>query len=270
MLRSLLVFWLIVYTVRYRTKPWNFFQLNHTYFNREKNIFSKLDIDKHIPPSWRLEQVVDEKEIVPQFPVFVKPEWGQNSHGVGLAKDLDELNALRARRKGKGVAYLLQQAAKEEREFEFFYIRSTDNLDRYATISLTETVNTSNESLVVNGINNRDSIYKDVGEQLSDAEKERLWRTFSSIGCFYIARVGVKANSIKDLVAGSFHVVEVNIFLPMPLILLDEGISRKEKIQFIRHAMKASARLASKIDMSSSKRRPIFFRKLVAHYKVKE
>ncbi|BHH84572.1 ATP-grasp domain-containing protein [Desulforhopalus sp. 52FAK] len=270
MVRFLLVFWLIIYSIRYWTKPWNFFQLNHTYFNRTKNIFSKLDLDSHIPDQWRLQQVVDDGDIVPDFPVFVKPEWGQNSHGVGIARNLAELNKLRGNRKGKGVTYLLQEAATEAREFEFFYIRNGDSLDRYETVSLTETVNKSGESLVVNGINNTSSVYKDVGDQLSDDEREHLWQTLSAIGCFYIARVGLKADSIKEIVAGNFHVVEINIYLPMPLMLLDEEISRKEKLKFIRHSMKVSARLASKVDFSSSERCPIFFKKLVAHYKVKE
>lgn len=270
MVRFLLVFWLIVYSLRYRTRPWNFFQLNHTYFNRVKNIFSKLDIDDHIPARWRLYQIVDDGSVVPEFPVFVKPEWGQNSHGVGLAKNIDELNKLRRQRKGKGVDYLLQQAATEVREFEFFYVRSVENPDRYAIISLTETVNTSDETLVVNGINNNDSLYKDIMYQLSDADKETLWTRFSTIGCFYIARVGVKANSIENLVAGDFHVVEVNIFLPMPLLLLDVSKSRSEKLEFIQTSMRASAQLAAKVDLSKTRRRPIFFKKLIAHYKVKE
>jgi len=270
MVRSLLVFWLIVYSVRYRTKPWNFFQLNHTYFNRTKNIFSKLELDSHIPPRWRLPQKVDDGFIEPEFPVYVKPEWGQNSHGVGLARNIDELNSLRENRKGKGVAYLLQDAATEEREFEFFYIRKADNVDRYETISLTETINSSGEPLVVNGINNKDTIYREVGSQLSEEEIEQLWQILSSIGCFYIARVGVKANSIKDIISGAFHVIEVNVFLPMPLVLLDREKSRKEKLQFIRHSMKGAARLAAKVDIASSDRSPIFFNKLIAHYKVKE
>lgn len=270
MVRFLLVFWLIVYSLRYRTKPWNFFQLNHTYFNKTKNIYSKLDLDAYIPARWRLHQVVDDGTIIPNFPVFVKPEWGQNSHGVGLAKNIEELNTLRQGRKGRGVVYILQEAATEAREFEFFYVRSVDNTERYAIISLTETMNTSDETLVVNGINNSDSFYKDIEDKISEADKEILWKKLSSIGCFYIARVGVKANSIEDLVAGNFHVVEVNIFLPMPLFLLDTSKTRSEKLQFIHTSMRASARLAAKIDLSSTTRRPIFFKKLVAHYKVKE
>jgi hypothetical protein len=270
MIRSLLVFWLIFYSVRYRTKPWNFFQLNHTYFNKEKNIFSKLDLDDHIPSRYLLNQVLDDGKIVPEFPVFVKPEWGQNSHGVGIARNRDELNVLRQKRGNIKVAYLLQEAAKETREFEFFYIRRADNPGDYAVVSLTETVNKSKEPLVINGINNHDSVYTDVDSLLSKEQQATLWETFSSIGCFYFARVGVKANSLEDLVAGAFHVVEVNIFLPMPLILLDNSKRLRDKLQFIHQSMEAAAKLAAKVTFSGTERCPIFFKQLVAHYKVKE
>jgi len=270
MIRTLLVFWLIVYSLRFRTRPWNFFQLNHTYFNRTKRIFSKLDIDEHIPKRWHLQQSVDDGHMVPDFPVFVKPEWGQNSHGVGLAENVEDLAWLRAKRKGKGMNYLLQQAAAESREFEFFYVRSANSPGEYAVISLTETKNRSEKTLVVNGINNRDTVYEELTDTLSRGQKEMLWKNFSSIGCFYIARVGVKANSIDELVAGAFHVVEVNIFLPMPLMLLDQTVELKEKWQFVRRSMKECARLAAKIDVPRAERYPIFFRKLIAHYKVIE
>ncbi|NOR24925.1 MAG: hypothetical protein GQ542_11140 [Desulforhopalus sp.] len=58
---------------------------------------------------------------------------------------------------------------------------------------------------------------------------------------FRIARVGVRANSIEELLAGNFHVIEVNIFLPMPLVLLDSQRSWAEKHRFIRESMKGAA-----------------------------
>ncbi|MFT5699476.1 MAG: hypothetical protein ACI8ZB_002336 [Desulforhopalus sp.] len=270
MARFLLIFWLIFYSLRYRTKPWNFFQLNHTYFSREKNIFSKLDLDSHIPEKWRLGQWIDDGHSIPEFPVFVKPEWGQNSHGVGVARNRAELNDLRANRRDNNVAYLMQEAAAENREFEFFYIRRVDNLDDYEMISLTETINTGKDDLVVNGINNDDSVYRDVDCDLDDKQRAKLWQIFNPIGCFYIARVGVKANSIAELLEGAFHVVEVNIFLPMPLVLLDDRISKRDKHRFIRRAMKGAAKLAAKVDVSGAERCSIFFKQLIAHYKVKE
>lgn len=86
---------------------------------------------------------------------------------------------------------------------------------------------------------------------------------------FRIARVGVRANSIEELLAGNFHVIEVNIFLPMPLVLLDSQRSWAEKHRFIRESMKGAARLAGN-GFRPKKRYPIFFRQLIAHYKVKE
>lgn len=259
MLRPLLIFWLIVYSVRFRTRPWNFFQLNSDYFNGEKNLFSKLEINQYIPLRWRLWQVVDDGEIVPEFPIFVKPEWGQNSHGVVLVRDLAELNDIRCKRSVKTVTYLMQEAAKETREFEIFYIRAAGNPEDTAQFSVTETVNCSGTSLPVNGINNRDSLYQDRTESFGKDELQNLWEMMKAIGFFRIARVGVRANSIEELLLGNFHVIEVNIFLPMPLVLLDREVGWTRKHQFIRESMKSAARLAGN-GFRPLKRYPIFLR----------
>lgn len=269
MLRPLLVFWLIAYSLWYRTRPWNFFQLNSDYFNGEKNIFSKLDLDQYIPRQWRLRQVVDNEENIPRFPVFMKPEWGQNSHGVRLVKGLDELNVLRRKRSGENVTFLLQESATEIREFEIFYVRLAENQEDYAVLSVTETVNQSGELLPVNGINNIDSSYCELTEMFRESDLKTLWAMMNTIGFFRIGRVGLRAHSIEELLAGNFHVIEVNIFLPMPLVLLDKNMAWAKKHQFIRKSMKESARLA-KVSGQPKKRYPIFFRQLIAHYKVKE
>ncbi len=269
MLRPLLVFWLITYSLRYRIRPWNFFQLNCDYFNGEKNIFSKLDLDQHIPWQWRLLQLVDDGEIVPEFPVFVKPEWGQNSHGVLLANNLAELNLARRRRSFKNVMFLLQEAATEKREFEVFYVRLPEDPESAGVLSVTETVNRSGALLPVNGINNGDSVYIDRTEMFRESDLQDLWSMIKSIGFFRIGRVGLRADSIRKLLEGKFHVIEVNIFLPMPLILLDENVSWAKKHRFIRTSMKEAARMASTCGQPK-KRYPIFFRQLIAHYKVKE
>jgi hypothetical protein len=269
MLRPLLVFWLIAYSLYYRTRPWNFFQLNSDYFNGKKNIFSKLELNQYIPKRWRLRQVVDDGKVIPEFPVFVKPEWGQNSHGVFAANDLAELGSIRHKRKSNSVTYLLQEAAIEMLEFDIFYIRAAEDLDNFAMLSVTETVNRSSENLPVNGVNNRNSSYLDRTKRLCEEELQNLWVTMKNIGFFRIARVGLRANSIEELLAGHFHVIEVNIFLPMPLVLLDNQKGWPEKHQVIRDSMKCAAQLAGN-NFRSQKRYPIFFHKLVAHYKVKE
>lgn len=269
MLRPLLVFWLIFYSLRYRTRPWNFFQLNSDYFNREKKIFSKQELNDCVPEVWRLSQLVDDGRIVPSFPVFVKPEWGQNSHGVALARDLDDLQKFRRNRKNKTVTFLLQEAAPEQREFEIFYLRNAEDLDSAALLSVTETINLRGDVLPVNGINNRYSAYIDKTDEFSDEDLKRLWTLMKQIGHFRIARVGLRADTLEAMLDGSFHVIEVNIFLPMPLALLDQSWSWDEKHQFIRTCMRGAAMLAAK-GPRPTKRLPIFFHKLVAHYRVKE
>ena len=89
-----------------------------------------------------------------------------------------------------------------------------------------------------------------------------------SIGKFKIARVGVRANSREDLTKGMFHIIEINIFLPMPLVLLDKNKSLIEKHSFIKQSMRAAAHLAAQMEYKG-KRYAIFFRSLAAHYKTK-
>jgi hypothetical protein len=75
----------------YKSKPWRFSQLNKKYFNEEKGIFSKLEIEENIPLKWKLKNLLIKsnkdisslkEEITKKFsfPIFLKPEWGQNSH----------------------------------------------------------------------------------------------------------------------------------------------------------------------------------------------
>jgi hypothetical protein len=40
-------------------------------------------MDARIPKKWRLKQDYFDKNNLPEtFPVFLKPEWGQNSNGI--------------------------------------------------------------------------------------------------------------------------------------------------------------------------------------------
>ncbi len=268
LIRPLLVFWLIVYSVRYRTRPWNFFQLNGQYYNARKKIFSKLDLDQYIPLPWRLTQCIDNNNDIPKFPVFRKPEWGQNSHGVVVVESELELQHIRSN-SSKNSTFLLQECAKEKREFEIFYLRSAENLNEHALLSVTETTNRGNVRLPVNGVLNKDSFYHDITSLFSGDDLRLLWHMMSTIGFFRIARVGLRAHSIQELLAGEFHVIEVNVFLPMPLMLLDEQITWSEKQHFIRESMQVAALLAKTI-VYKQKRYSIFFRQLIAHYQVKE
>lgn len=267
MIRFLLIFWFIYYSLRHGVLPWRFFQLNAPYFNSQKGIFSKLDIDKCIPGAWRLSQGPLSSVMKPAaFPVFVKPEWGQNSHGIFRIDNPNEFQAKCQRVKDKGIDYIVQEAARETREFEIFYIRSAHKKNHHATLSITEVVNTGEDPLPINGIYNENTEYHDCTKRFSPDELEKLWAHFKSICEYRIARVGLRANSIEDFLAGVFHVIEINLFLPMPLSLLDTTMSWSRKIDFIKEAMDHAA-LAVKAIPKEQSRKPVFSKKLIAHFR---
>jgi hypothetical protein len=63
--------------------PWYYFQINAEWYNKKKGFYSKIDMDARIPKKWRLKQGYFDKNNLPEtFPVFLKPEWGQNSNGI--------------------------------------------------------------------------------------------------------------------------------------------------------------------------------------------
>lgn len=268
MMRVALVFWCIVYSLRYRVAPWHFFQLNSGYFNSTKNIFSKLDMDRFIPERWRLHQFEDDGKNIPDFPVFLKPEWGQNAHGIFFIRNGGELQEARETKVVKRTAYLLQEVAQEKREFELFYVRSATDHQNCGLLSVTEVKNRNQLDPVINGVYNKDSSYHDITADFTAAEQDVLWTMLKSVGSFRIARVGLCANSKQDLLLGNFHIIEVNIFLPFPLILMDKSISFPVKYQFIKKTMALSALSITTLPQRE-KRHSIFFRQLIAHYRVK-
>jgi len=242
--------------------PWRYFQLNAPYFNEQRNLFSKLDMDKRIPKQWLLEQFMDLGARDPSsYPVFIKPEWGQNSQGVVRVDNLLQLNALRQLRTERHPFYLIQQAAPEKREFELFMIPDEHDLQQCSILSVTETGNRSNEPLPVNGIYNKDSFYKNCASSLTQEQLTAIWGHLKQMGNYRIARYGVRAESLDDLVAGKFHVVEINLYVPMPLLLLVQDLSFTEKLQFIKRAMKQLV-LVTKSIPDSQQSKSVFFKKL--------
>lgn len=268
MIRILLICWFIYYSLRYWVAPWRFFQLNAPYFNSRKGIFSKLDIDNCIPAPWRLSQGVANAETIPAvFPVFFKPEWGQNSHGIFRVDNTEEFQDGCRRIVHKKVEYIVQEAAQEKREFELFYIRSAFDENHPATLSITEVVNTDGDLFPINGIYNQNSVYHNRTEQFSRQELEKLWEHLDSTCEYRIARVGLRANSREDLLAGIFHIIEINLFLPMPLSLLDSKMNWANKIDFMREAMAHAAQAVKAIPEEQS-RKAIFWKKLAAHSRI--
>ena len=269
MIRTLLVFWFIAYCLRIRTGPWRFFRLNADYFNVEKGIYSKFDMDRYIPKRWRLKQQLFNESVVPNsFPVFVKPEWGQNSYGIQRVDSPESFKELTPRLTAGKTRFLVQEAAKEGREFEIFYLRSAKNSDDYSILSITEVLNTGDEEFPINSIHNPESRYVDRTHEFSEEDRQLIWSYIKTIGCFRIARCGLRANTISEMLSGKFHVIEINLFLPMPLYLCDEKVGFMDKYRFIKKSMWYSAQLVKGLP-EEREHSSIFFRKLITHYRVK-
>lgn len=261
LIRFSLIFTYILYCIRYLVAPWRYFQLNAPYFNEQRNLFSKLDMDKRIPEQWLLEQFMDLGVRDPRYyPVFVKPEWGQNSQGVVRVDNLLQLNALRQQRTARHPFYIIQQAAKEVREFEIFMIPNEHNLQQFSILSVTETCNRSDQVLPVNGIYNQDSYYQDCASSLTEQQLATIWEHLKQLGDYRIARYGVRANSLEELIAGRFHVVEVNLYVPMPLLLVTD-MTLWKKFKFIKQAMKQLVLVTQTIP-ATQQSKSVFFKKL--------
>ncbi len=262
MIRLLLIMSYIVSCLRLWVAPWKYFQLNSPFFNEQRDIFSKLDMDQRIPEQWRLPQFLDIGNKEPSsYPVFVKPEWGQNSRGISRADDTQTLQKIRLNRGNTKLNYLIQEAAPGKREFEIFIIPSANINNAPAVISVTETINHSDEDYPVNGIYNPSTGYKDISNELSRVQMLALWHHLKPIGSFRISRFGIRADSIEALFTGEFHIIEVNLFLPMPLVLLCENRCWKTQLTFCIHAMWHLAKVTKSIPPSQV-HKSVFFKKL--------
>jgi len=227
----------ILCCARIATAPWRYWQLNAHYFSKESGVFSKLQMDQLIPERWKLHQFIDTGTVQPTtYPVFLKPEWGQNAHGIHRADNPEQLATLRATLAGQPQRYLLQEAAKGRREFELFSIDADRDDGKHDVFTVTEAKN-DREEYPVNSKYNRFTCYSDITQQFTLEQKEKLAAYLSQIGKFGISRMSVRADSIESLVAGDFHVIEINLFLPMPINLLDSTYSWREKWRFILPAM---------------------------------
>ncbi|MFT7053161.1 MAG: hypothetical protein ACJAU1_000713 [Psychromonas sp.] len=259
----------ILYCIRFAVGPWKYFQLNADYFNEQRNLFSKLDIDARIPKQWRLVQFMDIGNNNPSvYPVFMKPEWGQNSQGIVRIDNLDVLQKIRRKRSASPPFYLLQQAAPGKREFEIFVIPEKDNLQQFAVLSITETCNRGDDPLPINGIYNANTYYRDCLAQLSFKQQNKIWSHLKQIGEFRIARYGVRADSLESLIAGQFHIIEINLYVPMPLILLVQDVSLWQKMKFIRRSMKQLAKVTTMIPRTQAVK-SVFFNKLKSAQRLK-
>lgn len=252
----------ILCCVRIATAPWRYWQLNAHYFSKEQGVFSKMSIDELIPDRWRLAQAFDSETYTPdQFPVFLKPEWGQNAHGIHRADDLAQLVKLRANLECQPQRYLVQQAAPGQREFELFSIDEDREDGKHDVFTVTEAINNS-EIYPINSKYNRSTRYSDITGEFDAEQRVAMSGYLSQIGKFGISRMAVRAESTEALVNGDFHIIEINLFLPMPINLLDGDYTWQQKWAFIQPAMMSLAK-STKLIKPVEKRQPIFMRMMM-------
>jgi len=259
---ALIVCIYILCCLRLRTAPWKYFQINARHFSKDKGIFSKLNIDNMIPERWKLRQErLGESYTPAQFPIFVKPEWGQNAQGITRADDADSFNAIRQQLNGSATRYIAQDGAPERREFEIYTVFPTASRDHCELITVTESINHSH-AYPINSIYNENTHYHDITDQFDAQQLHALSKHTQEIGQFGHSRLSIRANTLQDLVEGRFHVIELNLFLPMPINLLDNNISVMKRLQFIGRCSYALARATQAID-SRQKSEPIFTRMML-------
>ncbi|MEM9604040.1 MAG: hypothetical protein AAGA11_14330 [Pseudomonadota bacterium] len=260
-LRFLLVVSYIAYCARLRTNPSRYFQLNATHFNPHKGYFSKLDIDQLIPSKWRLRQCLDNGVDTDfSYPVFVKPEWGQNGHGIQRADDAAMLTSIRTHAIDRKMPHIIQEAAPGAREFEIFWVLSAQDERRPAVFGVAEATNPCAERYPINSVKHPNTAYHDITASLDDAQLDALWQHMRSLGRLVIARAGVRADTIEQLINGDFHVIEVNLFVPMPLHVLDADTPWEQRVREVCRTTRALAHMTRRIPRNQATR-SIFFRK---------
>lgn len=262
-----LIFHYIIWSIRLGIPPWYYFQINAEWYNKEKGFYSKIDIDKCIPIKWRLKQsYLDRNNIPSEFPVFLKPEWGQNSNGIIRINNSQDFLNFRTKAK---IPYIVQYAAHESKEYEIFYIRDAEYKNQFSTINITQSINHSNERYPINGIYNNAMIYRDITHDFSHHKfRAILQKHLKELPNFRIARIGLKANSKADLLAGLFHIIEINLFAPFPIHLLDNSVSKKTKYSFIKNNMKHLVKVSNTTPKKHFSRL-VFSRKIIKHYQSK-
>ncbi|CAC9459481.1 hypothetical protein [uncultured Gammaproteobacteria bacterium] len=261
-----LIFYYIYWSIRLGIPPWWYFQINAEWYNAEKGFYSKIDIDAYIPLKWRLQQSYLDKNKPPSdFPVFLKPEWGQNSNGIIRIDKLQDFVNFRTKSK---IPYIVQYAAHECKEYEIFYIRDAENLNQLSTLNITQSINYSDERYPINGIHNKSMIYRDITASFSPQEMQILQRHLQQLPNFRIARVGVRANSKADLLVGLLHIIEINLFAPFPIQLLDNTVSKASKRQFIKDNMRHLVKVSNTIPKKYFNHF-VFLKKIIKHYQSK-
>ncbi len=250
--------------IKIKTKPCKYFQLNSPWFNLEKGVFSKFDLNAMFPEQWRLDIDNLQDEFQPnQYPVWLKPEWGENADGVYCALDEVEYQQIKNEVLQANRPYLVQKSATGEREFEIFLLWESSESMQPATFSITEAKN-DEERRPVNGIYNPHTSYYDLTDQLDHDQQSKIRKYMESIGRFPISRLCVRTENIEEFTKGHFQIVEINLFTPMPIHLLDSRYTNRERWLMIRKLTMSLAK-ATRNRNPTLKEKPVYTRMIQNH-----
>ena len=251
--------------------------MNGKYFNVKKSIFSKSEIEKNIPNKWKLKSLplsfpMNKEKILKLenklwYPLFLKPEWWQNSYWIVVIYNRKELENKLSEISDFSISYIAQKSANYIKEFEIFFIKDPDNLDYFKIISWVESKNNLWIKNCINGLDSK-TTYHDILKKLSTSDINKITKYISELNDFRIWRIWLKANSLNDLVEWNLEFFEINIFIPFPLHLLDKDIPIKEKNIFIKDFTLYLAKLTKSLKVSWNEKN-IFFPKMKKHYHFK-
>jgi len=277
-IRIKIVLYFILYALSKGIKPWRFFQVNAKYFNEEKKIFSKYEIEENIPSKWKLKNYILDNKNNPKiwekyilynykFPLFLKPEWGQNSYGIYRVDKEKELNKYLKKIKNQNTTYICQELASYKWEYEILYIKKKHADTENLIFSATQTIDSSWEKNSIQWIHNN-SKYIEITNNFTQEEIKIINDKIKKISKFNFARIWLKADNIKWIIDWNFKIFEINIFLPLPLNLLDNNISEKKKNIFLKKFVKALAIITREV--SNKKPKQIFWNMIKKHYNIKK
>ena len=250
----LVIYHFLLACLRNKVLPWRFFQLNKRFFSEEKGMYSKHIINEMIPVQWKLKSLesLDISAMKKMnFPIFIKPEWGQNAAGVICIPERSQVDDILQTRHFDDYYYIVQESANMQYEYDIFYIRSAENNNEYSIFTITQLCNLE-EKNPINSIHNKNTSFKDITHSFNKKQKDIIWKYMEGIASFSIAKIGIMTNSSQDLLKGKFKVIEINLFTPLPLNILDTKYSKKEVTEFIKETAECLSLIVKKIPKNQS------------------
>lgn len=227
--------------IQLRVLPWRFFGINQHGIHPKKGVFCKSIIQNFIPPEYQLplvtlganEDIVSWQNKISSlnYPVIIKPDLGQNSKHIHIAYNSEDKCISKQRK--IPVDFVAQQVATGI-EYDILFI--SNEVDKnYSLFSIVELSQPNmQEKIPIHGIY-QGTQYKEINHLIEPQKLRKFAQKIQTEFNFKFARIGVKAQSLDDLLNFNFKTIEVNLFLPLCLNVLDTSISEHKRISFLKY-----------------------------------